>query len=122
LLHQFVEESALDIALLQAGVKYKVRVSTYGEYVGPTKPVFYGRSPWAIETLLSQPEFESMHQRSLQPNFFTTSYRTSTMDWIKAYQKTHRQETLAIILSANAAVAMSNPKDVSNVGAHLLAL
>lgn len=47
--HQFVDESALHIALLRAGV----------QYVGPTNPVYYGRSHRGIETLLSQPEFKA---------------------------------------------------------------
>jgi uncharacterized protein YbjT (DUF2867 family) len=120
--HQFMEESALHIALLHAGVKYVVRVSTNVEYIGPTNPVYYGRSHWAIENLLSQPEFKSLQWTSLQPNFFTASYLASAADWIKAYQKTGKQEILATNLSADAAVAMINPEDVGNVGAHLLAL
>lgn len=119
---QFVEESALHVALLHAGVKYVVRVSTNVEYVGPTNPVFYGRSHWAIENLLSQPDFQSLQWTSLQPNFSTASYLASAVDWIKAYQKTGKQETLAMIPAANAAVAMIDPEDVGNVGAHLLAL
>ncbi|PVH67357.1 NAD(P)-binding protein [Cadophora sp. DSE1049] len=120
--HQFVEESALHVALLHAGIKYVVRVSTNVEYVGPTNPVFYGRSHWAIENLLSQPEFKSLQWTSLQPNFFTASYLASTVDWIKAYRKTGKQETLAMVPAADAAVAMIDPEDVGNIGAHLLAL
>jgi len=119
---QFVEESALHVALLHAGVKYVVRVSTNVEYVGPTSPVFYGRSHWAIENLLSQPEFKSLQWTSLQPNFFTATYLASAADWIKTYQKTGKQETLAIVPAADAAVAMIDPEDVGNIGAHLLAL
>jgi len=120
--HQFVEESALHVALLHAGVKYVVRVSTNVEYVGPTNPVYYGRSHWAIENLLSQPEFKNLQWTSLQPNFFTASYLAAAVDWIKAYQKTGKQEALAMVPSADAAVAMIDPEDVGNVGAHLLAL
>jgi uncharacterized protein YbjT (DUF2867 family) len=120
--NQFVEESALHIALLHAGVKYVVKISTNVEYVGPTNPVYYGRSHWAIEHLLSQPEFESLQWTSLQPNFFTASYLASTVDWIKTYRKTGRQETLAIVPAADAAVAMIDPEDVGTIAAHLLAL
>lgn len=120
--HQFVEESALHIALLQAGVEYVVRVSTNAEYVSPTNPVFYGRSHWAIENLLSQPEFTSLKWTSLQPNFFTASYLASTVEWIKAYRDTGAQTPLAIVPAADVAVAMIDPQDVGNVGAHLLAL
>lgn len=120
--HQFVDESALHIALLHAGVKYVVRVSTNVEYIGPTNPVYYGRAHWAIENLLSQPEFKSLQWTSLQPNFFTASYLASAANWIKAYRKIGKQETLAMNPSADAAVAMIDPEDVGNVGAHLLAL
>lgn len=120
--HQFAEESALHVALLHAGVKYVVKVSTNVEYISPTSPIFYGRSHWAIENLLSQPEFKALQWTSLQPNFFTATYLTSTVDWIKAYQKTGKQTALGIIPAADAAVAMIDPKDVGNVGAHLLAL
>lgn len=119
---QFMEESALHVALLHAGVKYVVRVSTATKYVGPTNPVFYGRAHWAIENLLSQPEFKSLQWTSLQPNFFTASYLASTADWIKAYQKTGKQEILTMNPSADGAVAMIDPKDVGTVAAHLLAL
>ncbi|SPJ77032.1 related to NmrA-like family protein [Fusarium torulosum] len=119
---QFVEESALHVALLHADVKYVVRVSTNVEYVGPTNPVYYGRTHWAIENLLSQPEFKSLQWTSLQPNFFTASYLAAAVAWIKAYQKTGKQEALAMTPSADAAVAMIDPEDVGNVGAHLLAL
>lgn len=117
-----MEESALHVALLHAGVKYVVRVLTNVKYVGPTNPVFYGRSHWAIENLLSQPEFKSLQWTSLQPKFFTASYLASTVAWIKAYQKTGKQETLAMIPAADAAVAIIDPEDVGNIGAHLLAL
>ncbi|GJC97918.1 nmrA-like family protein [Colletotrichum higginsianum] len=120
--HQFVEESALHVALLHAGVKYVVRVSTNVEYIGPTNPVFYGRSHWAIENLLSQPEFEALQWTSLQPNFFTASYLASAANWVRSYQKTGKQETLQIAPASDAAVAMIDPEDVGSVGAHLLAL
>ncbi|GKT49559.1 uncharacterized protein ColSpa_09740 [Colletotrichum spaethianum] len=119
---QFVEESALHIALLHAGVKYVVRVSTNIEYIGPANPVYYGRTHWAIENLLSQPEFKDLQWTSLQPNFFTASYLASAAEWIKEYRKTGKQETLSITSAAEAAVAMIDPEDVGSVGAHLLAI
>lgn len=117
-----MEESALHLALLHAGVKYVVRVSTNVEYIGPTNAVFYGRSHWAIENMLSQPEFAGLQWTSLQPNFFIASYLASIADWVKAFQKTGSQETLAMVPAADAAVAMIDPEDVGCVGAHLLAL
>ncbi|CAO3693511.1 hypothetical protein G6F70_003618 [Rhizopus microsporus] len=120
--HQFLDESAFYNALLQAGVKYVVKVSTVGKYVSPTSPVFYGRSHWASENLLSQPEFKNLQWTSLQPNLFTNTCITSAVAWIKQYQKTGNQETLNIMLAADTPVALINPEDVGKVGAHLLAL
>ena len=120
--HQFVEESGLYVALLNAGVKYVVKISTNTLYVGPTNPVYYGRAHWAIETMLSQPEFKAMQWTSLQPNFFTASYLASAANWIKEYRKTGKQGEFSTTLAEDAAVAMIDPEDVGNVGAHLLAL
>ncbi|KAL1592968.1 hypothetical protein SLS59_009612 [Nothophoma quercina] len=112
--HQFVEESGLYVALLHAGVKYVVKVSTIVEYVSPTS--------LAIENLLSQPEFKSLQWTSLQPNFFTTTFLATAVGWIQKYQDTGKQEVLAILSTADGAVAMIDPEDVGKVGAHLLAL
>lgn len=120
--NQFVEESAFYAALLNAGVKYVVRVSTNVKYISPTSPVYYGRSHWAIENLLGQPAFKNLQWTSLQPNFYTASYLMSAANWIKAYRKSGKQETLAIVPANDAAVAMIDPEDVGSVGAHLLAL
>ncbi|KAF7920009.1 hypothetical protein BELL_0581g00090 [Botrytis elliptica] len=119
---QFAEESALYVALLQAGVEYVVRVSINVEYSSPISPVYYGCSHWAIENLLGQPEFKSMQWTSLQPNFFSTTYLASTADWIKSYRKTGKQETLNIVPDADMAVAMIDADDFGTIGAHLLAL
>ncbi|KAF2035965.1 hypothetical protein EK21DRAFT_96556 [Setomelanomma holmii] len=104
---QFVEESGLYIALLQAGVEYVVKVSTTVEYVSPKSPVYYGCSHWAIEKLLSLPEFDSLQWTSLQPNFFTVTFLVTAVYWIKRYQKT---------------VAIIETKDVGTIRAHLLTL
>jgi uncharacterized protein YbjT (DUF2867 family) len=120
--HQFVEESSLHLSLLNAGVKYVVRISTSADLVSPTSPVFYGRSHWAIEELLSQPEFKNLQWTSLQPNLFTTSYLASAVEWIKKYQKTGEQEKLPILIAAEVPVAIIDPEDVGNFGAYLLAL
>ncbi|KAG0736580.1 hypothetical protein G6F57_009898 [Rhizopus arrhizus] len=120
--HQFLDESALYVALLQAGVKYVVKLSTSAVHVSPSSPVFYGRTHWAIESLLSQPEFRSLQWTSLQPNLFTNAFIAPIVDWIKQYQKTGNQGTLPTILAADAPVAMIDPEDVGKVGAYLLAL
>jgi uncharacterized protein YbjT (DUF2867 family) len=119
---QFAEESAFHLALLEAGVKYVVRISTNSEYISPKSPIFYGRAHWAIENLLSQPEFERLHWTSLQPNFFSASYLASASDWIKEYQKTGKQAPLTTTLAEDVPVAMVDPLDVGAAAAHLLAL
>ncbi|KAL0095324.1 hypothetical protein J3Q64DRAFT_1632917 [Phycomyces blakesleeanus] len=120
--HQFVDESAFYIALLQAGVQYVVKISTALKFIGPVSPVFYGRSHWAIETLLSQPDFKNLQWTSLRPSIFTASYLPSSVEWIKSYRKTGNQDTLKLILNADAPVALINPDDIGNTAAHLLAL
>ncbi|KAG4431022.1 hypothetical protein IFR05_013497 [Cadophora sp. M221] len=102
---QFAEESNLHLALLHADVKYVVRITTNAEVLSPTNPVFYGRAHWAIENLLSQPEFKDLQWTSLQPNFFTISHLALVADWVKKYRETG-----------------GTANDVGNVGAHLLAL
>ena len=49
-----------------------VRVSTTAQNVQPDTPIYYGRTHWAMEQLLSQPEYSSLQWTSLQPNVFTT--------------------------------------------------
>ncbi|THY20787.1 NAD(P)-binding protein [Aureobasidium pullulans] len=119
---QFAEESAFYNALLQAEVEYVVKVSTNVKYVGPTNPVYYGRSHWAIENLLSQPEFKNLKWTALQPNFFTATYLASAAGWIKEYRKTGKQEVFKTNVAEDAVVAMIDPYDIGEVGAHLLAL
>lgn len=120
---QFTDESTLHLALLPANVKYVVRISTNCEYVGPTNPVYYGRTHWAIENLLAQPEFAKLGWTSLQPNFFTASYLASGAEWIKTYRETgNTDHKLRIVLGEDAPVAMVDPSDVGKLGAHLLAL
>jgi uncharacterized protein YbjT (DUF2867 family) len=86
--HQFEDESGLYVALLNAGVKYVVKVSTSVGYLSPNNPVAYGRAHWAIENLLSQPEFEKLKWTSLQPNIFTNLTLAPVVNWIQEYQKT----------------------------------
>ena len=69
--NQFAEESNFYVAALQAGVKYVVRISTTAANVRPDIDVYYPRSHWAIEALLSSPEFEKLQWSSLQPNGFS---------------------------------------------------
>lgn len=120
--HQFVEESELYVALLNARVKYVVKVSTNLDLIGPASPVLYGRTHWAIETLLSQPEFKDLQWTSLRPNIFTGVCLGFAANWVSQYKNTGKQETLEVILDADTPVAVIDPQDVGIVGAHLLAL
>jgi uncharacterized protein YbjT (DUF2867 family) len=119
---QFVDESALYVAMLQAGVKYVVKLSTSSDRVSPSSQIFYGRAHWALENQLSQPEFKSLQWTSLQANLFTSVLIDSMVDWIKQYQKTGSQGVLKTVLAADVPVGVIDPEEVGKIGAHLLAL
>lgn len=74
--------------MLHAGVKYVVKISTMEEFVGPANTVYYGRAHWAIEHMLSQPDFEPLQWTSLRPNVFTGAYLTLAIQWVKDYKRT----------------------------------
>ncbi|KAI0403409.1 hypothetical protein F4802DRAFT_296991 [Xylaria palmicola] len=118
---QFTEETSFHIAALEAGVKYVVRISTTAPNVRPDAVPFYARTHWAIETLLSTPEFERLQWTSLQPNSFTNVYLESAAALIKGYRKTGKQDTLRIFSSKDAPVAIIDPYDVGVFAATLLA-
>ncbi|KAK9761324.1 hypothetical protein K7432_013852 [Basidiobolus ranarum] len=120
--HQFVDESRLYLALLDAGVKYLVKISTNVEFISPNNPIYYGRSHWAAENLLSQPEFRHLQWTSLRPHYFTPLYLTFVPDWIKQFKKTGEQTKFTTLLAADVPVALIDPNDVGEIGAHLLAL
>ena len=90
--------------------------------MSPVHPVYYGRAHWAIENLLSQPEFAALQWTSLQPNFFTASYLASAAEWIQKFRKEGTQAPLCVVPAADAHVAMLDPEDVGAVGAFILAL
>lgn len=118
---QFSEESGFLVAALKAGVKYVVRISTTEPNVRPDCPTFYARTHWAIETLLSQPEFQGLQWTSLQPNSFTPLYLYAATEFIKAYRKTGKQEKLRMAASADVPSAPIHPDEVGAIAAHLLA-
>ena len=118
---QFSEESGFLLAALKAGVKYVVRISTTEPNVRPDCPAYYARTHWAIETMLSQPEFQALQWTSLQPNSFTPLYLYAAVEFVKAYRKTGKQEKLRIGASADVPSAPIHPDEVGAVAAHLLA-
>ncbi|KAI1456646.1 NmrA-like family protein [Annulohypoxylon moriforme] len=120
--NQFAEESTFHVAALHAGVKYVVRISTTAANVRPDLPVYYPRSHWAIEALLSSPEFKALQWTSLQPNTWSTLWLASAAAFIKEFRETGKQGTLALVASEEAPVAVVDPNDVGALAGHLLAL
>lgn len=120
--NQFPEESGFHRALLLAGVKYVVRISTTSANVGPTSPVFYGRQHWAIETLLNDPSFEGLQWTSLQPNVFYVHYLQTAAKWIMDYRKSGIQGILRLMPPADTKNAPIDAEDVGYFAAHLLVL
>ena len=118
---QFSEESGFLLAALKAGLKYVVRISTTAPNVKPDCAAFYARTHWAIESMLSQPEFKGLQWTSLQANSFTTMYLAPAVEFIKQYRKTGKQDTLRIVASADVPNAPIDPDEVGTVAAHLLA-
>lgn len=118
---QFADESTFLLAALQAGVKYVVRISTTAANVKPTSLAYYPRSHWAIEALLSSPEFEKMHWSSLQPNIFFNFFLAPAAELIKQVQAGGQQHTLKLIAAEDAPVGVIDAVDVGVFASHLLA-
>ncbi|KAJ5151306.1 uncharacterized protein N7482_010558 [Penicillium canariense] len=118
--NQFAEESAFYVAALNAGVRYVVRISTTAANVRPDSKAYYPRTHWAIEALLSSPEFADLQWTSLQPNVFSQFYLASAAQWIKQYRKTGEQGTLKLMASKDAPVGIIDAYDVGVFAAHLL--
>ncbi|KAH7242751.1 hypothetical protein BKA59DRAFT_442064 [Fusarium tricinctum] len=118
---QFAEESTFYLAALTAGVEYVVRISTTAANVRPDCPAYYPRTHWAIEALLSSPEFEALQWSSLQPNVFTQYYLAPAAELIKTFRKTGKQDTLRLMASEDALVGIIDANEVGVFAAHLLA-
>lgn len=118
--NQFAEESTFHLAALHAGVEYVVRISTTAANVRPDCPAYYPRSHWAIEALLSSPEFERLHWTSLQPNVFTQFTLMPVAAFINKFRETGKQETLSLMASQDAGVGLIDSNDVGIFAAHLL--
>ncbi|KAJ5774716.1 hypothetical protein N7457_009612 [Penicillium paradoxum] len=118
--NQFAEESSFHVAALNAGVKYVVRISTTAANVRPDCNAYYPRTHWAIEALLSSPEFTNLQWTSLQPNVFSQFYLSTAAELIKQYRNTGKQIVLQLMASKDAPVGIIDPYDVGVVAAHLL--
>jgi uncharacterized protein YbjT (DUF2867 family) len=119
--NHFAEEGQFLVNALRAGVKYVVRISTTAANVRPDYQAYYPRSHWAIEMMLSQPEFENLHWSSLQPNGFAPMFLTPTAEFIKEFKKTGKQGSLSMIIDASTPTGLIDSYDVGVVAAHLLA-
>jgi uncharacterized protein YbjT (DUF2867 family) len=117
----FAEEGQFLVNAMRAGVKYLVRISTTAANVSPAIPVYYPRTHWAIEQMLSQPEFKSMHWSSLQPNGFSSMFLAPTAEFIKEFKETGKQGSVSMIIDASTPTGLIDPYDVGVVAAHLLA-
>lgn len=118
---QFAEESTFHLALLNAGVKYVVRISTTAANVRPDFLSYYPRSHWAIEALLATPEFAGLQWTSLQPNVFTQFTLGPAVALVKQHRETGEQGTLRLMLSEDAPVGVVDPYEVGVLAATLLA-
>jgi uncharacterized protein YbjT (DUF2867 family) len=118
--NQFAEESTFHLAALRAGVKYVVRISTTAANVHPDCNAYYPRTHWAIEAMLSSPEFQNLQWTSLQPNVFSPLYLSTAAALIKKHRKEGKQEVLRLMASEDAPVGIIDPQDVGIVAAHLL--
>ncbi|RKK16997.1 hypothetical protein BFJ66_g12768 [Fusarium oxysporum f. sp. cepae] len=119
--NHFAEESTFHLAALYAGVEYVVRISTTAANVRPDCPAYYPRTHWAIETLLSSPEFDRLKWTSLQPNVFTQFWLGPAAGLIKTFRETGKQETLRLMASEDAPVGIIDSNEVGVFAAHLLA-
>lgn len=117
---QFADEGQLLTNALQAGVKYVVRISTAAPLVVPNNPTYYPRTHWAIETMLSQPEFAAMHWTSLCPNVFLKMVLSPAVSFIRHVQDIGQQDTLRILLDEDTPTGVIDPFDVGVFAAQLL--
>ena len=118
--NQFAEESAFYVAALNAGVKYIVRISTTAANVYPDCKAYYARTHWAIEALLSSPEFNALQWTSLQPNVFFPFYLSTAAEFVKGYRESGKQDVLRLMASEDAPVGIVDPSEVGVFAAHLL--
>lgn len=118
--NQFAEESTFHLAALHAGVKYVVRISTTAANVRPDCEAYYPRSHWAIEAMLSSPEFKGLQWTSLQPNAFSPFILYPAVEFIKKYRETGKQDALRLLAPANAPMGAIDPDDVGAFAAKLL--
>jgi uncharacterized protein YbjT (DUF2867 family) len=108
---QVVDETAFIIALRQAGVKYIVKLATFGKIMSVYSNVYYGRTHLAVEKFL---EDGDVPFTSLRPNLF---FETLGGD----YSAVVKTKSIGTTLQ-DADVAMIDSRDVGDAAAALLVL
>jgi uncharacterized protein YbjT (DUF2867 family) len=116
----FVDESLFLNYALEAGVEYAVRISTTSFAVGAASSIWYGRSHWAVEAMLDDPDFKSMKWTSLQPNIFHAYCYPALVQWLETYRKTGEKGTLKLPFDADAGLAPIDGTEVGNIAGLLL--
>lgn len=119
--NQFAEESTFHLNALQAGVEYVVRISTTAANVRPDCKAYYSRTHWAIEAMLSSPEFGAMKWTSLQANYFAQFALAPAAEFIQNYRETGVQGRLSLVVSKDAPMGLIDGNEVGVFAAHLLA-
>lgn len=118
---QFAEESTFHLAALKGGVDYVVRISTTAANVRPDCGAYYPRAHWAIEAMLSSPEFAKLKWTSLQPAVFLPMWVSSAVDAIKEFRETGKQsKPLRLMAAENGLCAAVHPDDVGAFAGELL--
>jgi uncharacterized protein YbjT (DUF2867 family) len=118
--NQFAEESTFLNAALRANVEYVVRISTTAANVRPDSKAYYPRTHWAIEAMLSSPEFDALQWTSLQPNVFWQFYLGNAVDLIKTVQSGGSQVPLYMFADADAPVGVIASDEVGIFAATLM--
>ena len=86
-----------------------------------TDDSYYPRTHWALDQMLSQPEFKAMQWTSLQPNVFFHFVLAPAAQFIQKHRHGKDPGRLGLMLSKDAPVGVIDPWDVGVFAAHLLA-
>lgn len=116
----FAEESEFNVALLNAGVEYHVRIATAPMNLRSNNPAYYTRTHWALEQQLSAPEFELLQWTSIRPNLFMQDYLKNAVEFVKKFRETGEQGILKLAIAEDMPFPVIHPGDVGVVVAHLL--
>ncbi|KAL2205681.1 NAD(P)-binding protein [Sarocladium strictum] len=117
---QFAEESTFLVEALEANIEYVVRISTTACNVRPDYKAYYPRNHWAIEALLSSPEFARLKWSSLQPNVFYPYTMGEAVEFVKRVRNGREQGTLKLMLAKDVPVGVVDAGDVGSFAGRLL--